>query len=168
MNWEVAGAIGEVVGAAAVVISVAYLAFQIKQQTEQSRLAASRELGEQLGALFHTITADDQFATIYQKAVQDYDRLPNNERLRMSLLFQRIMRLLEQQYLHISKGNINPAHFESVSKAYDEWLTFPGVQSWWEGSRSFFEEEFRERIDNAIYEAKEQGYESSFKNPPSI
>jgi hypothetical protein len=33
MNWEAIGAVGEIVGAIAVVVTVGYLAFQIRQNT---------------------------------------------------------------------------------------------------------------------------------------
>ena len=39
MNWEIAGAIGEIVGAMAVVLSLVYLAAQIRVQTRESKLA---------------------------------------------------------------------------------------------------------------------------------
>ena len=38
MNWEAIGAIGESIGAAAVVISLVYLAVQIRQSSAQTRL----------------------------------------------------------------------------------------------------------------------------------
>jgi hypothetical protein len=44
MNWEAFGAIGEILGAAAVVVSLAYLAIQIRRQNEESRLAAMHEI----------------------------------------------------------------------------------------------------------------------------
>ena len=47
MNWEIAATIAEGIGAAAVAISLAYLASQIHRQTEQSRLAATREIAPQ-------------------------------------------------------------------------------------------------------------------------
>ena len=38
------GNISEIIGSAAVVISVVYLAFQVRKQTEEARLAATRDL----------------------------------------------------------------------------------------------------------------------------
>ena len=35
MNWDAIGAVGEVVGAAAVVVTLAYLAVQIRRNTRQ-------------------------------------------------------------------------------------------------------------------------------------
>lgn len=44
MNWDAIAAVGEIMGALAVVVSVAYLAVQIRKQTAESRLTAAREL----------------------------------------------------------------------------------------------------------------------------
>ncbi|MCJ7451002.1 MAG: hypothetical protein MUO39_00800 [Steroidobacteraceae bacterium] len=44
MNWAAIGAIGEIVGAMAVVVSLVYLAIQIREQNKESRLAAMHEI----------------------------------------------------------------------------------------------------------------------------
>ena len=44
MNWEAIGAIGEIIGAAAVVVSLIYLATQIRTQNNEARLAATHEI----------------------------------------------------------------------------------------------------------------------------
>jgi hypothetical protein len=38
MNWDAIGAIGEVVGALGVVVTLAYLAIQIRQNTDSARV----------------------------------------------------------------------------------------------------------------------------------
>jgi hypothetical protein len=40
MNWEAIGAIGELIGAVVVVVSLVYLAAQVRQDTEQARLSS--------------------------------------------------------------------------------------------------------------------------------
>ena len=163
MNWDAAGAIGEVIGATAVVISVGYLAIQIRRQTDQARLAATREIAEQHFDIVNRIIDDESIADLYLRAVQDFDSLPNIERVRASFLFQRLMRVLEEQYLHIEKGHIDPAFFKSMDKTFFEWLTFPGVHAWWEGNNGFFEDGFRRRMDKQFLAAKARGYSSTFK-----
>ena len=45
MSWEAIGAIGEIVGAAAVVLSLVYLGRQIEHQNRESRIASMHEMG---------------------------------------------------------------------------------------------------------------------------
>jgi hypothetical protein len=163
MNWDAAGAIGEVIGAAAVVISVIYLAVQVRRQTDQARLAATRELAGIYNETLTRLIDDPSLGEIWLKAASGYADLPNNERLRIASYYQRLLRFMEQQHLHVSKGHIDPSFFQSLNLTYFEWLRFPGMQQWWDVSRDLFEEGFRARVDAQMAEAKEQGYSSSFK-----
>ncbi len=81
MNWDAIGAVGEIIGAAAVVISVIYLAIQIKRQTDQARLAATRELAVAWNEILRLPIEDEKFADLFLKAAPGYHALPNNERL---------------------------------------------------------------------------------------
>ena len=168
MNLELAGVVSEIIGAAAVVISVVYLAVQIRQQTVQSRLAATREVAAQWNDILNHAIEDDTFIEVYLRGVRDYESLPNSERLRVAFIFQRMMRLLEELFLHIEKGQIEPVIFESMNRALHEWLTFPGTQKWWELSKELFEEGLQIKVDNLIAVAKEKGYDSSFKRENEI
>jgi hypothetical protein len=46
MNWEALGAIGEIVGAVAVIVTLRYLAVQIRGGCELERLASSWRLAD--------------------------------------------------------------------------------------------------------------------------
>ncbi len=75
MNWDAIGAVGEIFGVAAVVISVVYLAAQIKSQTAESRLAATRDLAGKRAEIMKLVGADDAVAEILIKAIRDYNSL---------------------------------------------------------------------------------------------
>lgn len=46
MNWDAIGAIGEIIGATAVVVSLFYLATQIRVQNRESRIASIHQVVE--------------------------------------------------------------------------------------------------------------------------
>ena len=163
MNWDAIGAIGEMIGASAVVISVVYLALQIRKQTHESRLAATRELNNQNVQSQTVITENAEIASIYLKAVRDYESLPDLDRLRISLQFQRNFRMLEQQFLHIKSGNVEASYLESVNKAYREWLVFPGVKQWWKLSKHHFDSGFCAYIEQEMQAGEQEEYASTFQ-----
>ena len=172
LNWNAAGALAEIIGAAAVVISVVYLAVQVKKQTQEARLAATRDLSDQGNQVLDRISSDLTLVATYGRAVQDYKSLPTAERLWTSLIFQRACRVMEQQLLHTKKGNVDPVYFESFQNAFLEFLTFPGAQEWWQDSSSLFSADFRRYVDEQMIDAKAKGYSSTFKsetnNPATI
>lgn len=164
MNWDAVGAIGEIVGASAVVISVIYLALQVKRQTEQAKLAATREISDQLDGMLSSFTEHPALSSLYLNAVQDFTGLDNEDRIKATFLFQRFARIYEQQCIHVEQGHFDPAFFESVDKTFFEWLTFPGVQQWWARNKGFFESSFEARVDRLLVQARQQGYDSSFSH----
>ncbi len=74
MNWDAIGAIGEATGAIAVLITLIYLAVQLRQNTEQARQAnmiaradISAQVRQRYDALWHQLSADPQLAVAFNK-----------------------------------------------------------------------------------------------------
>ena len=160
---EQGAALAEIVGALAVVASVCYLAVQIKKQTEESRLAATRDLATHYQDILNTLVVTDGLMEIYLQGVRDYKSLPEIERLKVALIFQKTIRAMEQQFIHTKKSGVDDSYFLSANLAFEEFLTFPGVQQWWEINAKHFEPEFRLQVDGKLEVAKERGYNTSFK-----
>ena len=78
MNWEAAGAIGEIVGAIGVIGSIAYLAFQIGQTNRISRSSVVRELQQQYLDFYSVILENDDFARLIRR-LADPDYKPEDE-----------------------------------------------------------------------------------------
>jgi len=160
MNW---GNISEIIGTVAVVVSVIYLAFQVRKQTEEARLAATRELSAQFQDTLRLYIEDEKFNEIYRNGIADYEALEEGDRLRFSMALVSSFRVLEQQYLHISRGNVDADYFRSMDLGYGEILKFPGIQRWWDFTKHSFEEGFRAHIDKRIREADLSTHPSTFR-----
>lgn len=79
MNWEVAGAIGEIVDAFAVVVSLVYLAIQIRNQNVEAKAATVQEV---LRTNADTISQlqDPDLARIWITGLNDVSKLSNVDR----------------------------------------------------------------------------------------
>jgi len=163
MNWDAIGAIGENIGALAVVISVIYLGIQIRKQTAESRLAATRELSNSYQASLELAFRDKELSSLYLEATQNYDELPRDDRYRVAMAIQSIMRMFEQHHVHIQHHKVEQAFIDSINLSFEEWLTFPGIQRWWELTSDMFEPRFREYVDQLVEKAKVRGHSSTFK-----
>ena len=130
---------------------------------EESKLAATRDLASQFQTGLDLLVQDKELCASWGRAVQDYLGLPDDERLRIALVLQRLTRVLETQFLHARNENVDSSYFESIKLGYFEGLTFPGYQQWWELTRDIFDEQFRGYVDELIVEAKKREYSSSFK-----
>ena len=106
MNWEAIGAVGEIVGAAAVVVTLVYLARQIGQHTAMTRVAASSERVERDYEIASSIIESREVAEIWAKGDLEFDSLDDIDRLRLMfferraiVLWHHLFRMREQNLL---------------------------------------------------------------------
>jgi len=85
MNWDALGAIGEVVGAFAVVATLVYLAFQIKQSTAATTSASMHSLLGDWREFCRGWAANTAFVTLHRKGSQNFDSLNPDEKYQFFL-----------------------------------------------------------------------------------
>jgi hypothetical protein len=81
VNWEAAGAIGEIVGAAAVVVSLVYLASQIRTQNREARAASVHQVMHEYSNSISRLH-EPAMADLWVAAIEDFGSLSSSERLR--------------------------------------------------------------------------------------
>ena len=68
MNWEAIGAVGEVVGAIAVLATLLYIVAQIRLSNRIAIASSETSIRSSFGQLNEAIFGDTEFATIMSKA----------------------------------------------------------------------------------------------------
>jgi hypothetical protein len=107
MNWEAIGAVGEVLGAGAVMITLGYLAVQIRQSTQAMQNSA---LGTTLD--FHgNFDRNERYIALLMKS-QRKEELTPEERAHMVERFLTIMRELESIWYQRQQGTLSPEQFQ--------------------------------------------------------
>ena len=159
------GDLGDFLGGIGVIVTLVYLAIQIRKQTLEAKLAATRELAEQGLHLMAHITTDFETTAAYGKGVQNYEELPDDQRLWVAIQFQQWCRVMEQYVLHTEHSNVDPVYFESFTNVFAEGMTYPGFQQWWRKSHNLFSEKFQAYVEDGLSGGKKKGYKSSFKKP---
>lgn len=71
LTWEIAGVLGELVGAAAVVVTLIYLAKQVRHSLDYARADAIQSSNAQYIQVFSQLTQDSDMAAVYSKALKD-------------------------------------------------------------------------------------------------
>jgi len=68
MNWEMISAVGQMLGAVGVIISIIYLAAQIRNQNKESRRAAMNVLTTHWSDLNKSLVDDPDFAALCNRS----------------------------------------------------------------------------------------------------
>ncbi len=78
MNWDVIGAVGEIIGALAVVATLIYLAIQIRENTRASKSEAFRDSVAVWNDVFEMLASAD--SELVMKALVSYQSLEGHEK----------------------------------------------------------------------------------------
>ncbi len=153
MSLEDLGNLGEFVGAIAVVITLVYLALQIRQNTahlsqntravQLSALQANVESGNRVREL---LILNPEVAELYLKGLQGYSQLDRPERLRFGMLVENLLGALQASYDRYVGLEIDPGRVEGIAKMLDSMLVYPGVREWWSRNRADQRSEFHELV----------------------
>ena len=71
MNWEIAGSLGEIIGALAVVISIVYLARQVTQANKTGKAATTLEASKLLSEWHGRLNQTPELAYLFIKGASD-------------------------------------------------------------------------------------------------
>ena len=157
MDWNFAAVIAQIVGTLAVVISVLYLALQIRAQIRESRLNATRELAKDFRDLLADVGRDEELFSLFRRSLKDYDGLSDDDRSRIHMCFYlRIFGLHEQIYLHFRHKNIDKLFLISMQNRFADIVQTPGFRAWWRRNGDAYTVEFQDYVQTLI-SVKEPG-----------
>ncbi|MFT4563214.1 MAG: hypothetical protein ACI9BW_002968 [Gammaproteobacteria bacterium] len=147
MNWEAISAVGEILGATGVIVSLVYLATQIKTQNQESRLAAMHEISVGFRDATSRITEGD-LADIWVRSLKDYDGLEESERLKLIIAITAIIRAWEEAFIQHQTGHLETRIWQTITKYHGFILGSIPVARVWEIRKAYFDDQFREYVDN--------------------
>src|SRR5258707_8513953 len=91
--------LGQIIGALAVVISLFYVASQIRQNTNAVRSATVQTVHEHFAKWYHLVAADDELSQIVAKGLRDYESLSEKERVRFIAAFMSFLSYSQNAFL---------------------------------------------------------------------
>ena len=146
MSWDAIGAIGEIVGAIAVVLSLGYLAVQIRNQNTESRNSAMHDISSGWRAASEQFT-DEGLATIFIKANHDFDSLTEVEALRFVAGVHGIFRVYEEAYNQHRQGRLDAQLWDAMNHQYASYLAAPAFHKYWELRGFQYNTDFRAYVE---------------------
>jgi hypothetical protein len=142
--------IGEIIGAVTVVLSLIYLAVQIRQSTKAQRTENHSRALDRLAAMQSSLSQDDEFSLMFSKGAVDTSKLTPRERIRFTWSLYEAFGAFEFMF-HASKTDAIPEEvWRRWSYAVAWWLTFPGVQAWWSSKPLPFTDSFTSFVESLL------------------
>ncbi|MGR8950046.1 MAG: hypothetical protein ACU84Q_18540, partial [Gammaproteobacteria bacterium] len=129
MNWDALGAIGELVGAAAVVLTLGYLAVQIRQSSKSSRQQSYNDLVTRRSDIYNKMVESEDFTALAISGMRG-DSMNEIEAQRFTAWMLNYVSHIQDVYLQHRNGVVE----ESVWSAERQFLAvmkgLPGCVEW--------------------------------------
>ena len=142
MNWEAIGAIGEVLGAAGVVITLAYLAVQMRLSNRLAKRAAVQGLLASRVEMNRFLASDPVLLDLVEKGAESPDDLDEGEWSRFRAFISTAIRHYEAIFLDNQVGLLPPGVWRSQESSMKRSMSQPGVQRILRELESDFDEAF--------------------------
>ena len=152
MDWDAVGAIAETVGVVAVVISLVYVAMQIKQSTEEAITARTQNLIEANSQANAMVAADDDLANIIMSGLFNYGELPPAQQLRFGAYMFALFANYDFAYHQYLAGKIEPVFWANMEYEMPVFINLPGAREWWDRDKVRFSEAFAKFMDERMTE----------------
>jgi hypothetical protein len=151
VNWEAIGAVGEVVGAIAVVVTLVYLTIQLKQNTQSAQNSAWQSIIRVLTDLDVTEATDPQLSAFIRLAESSPDELPEDQYWKFTKIAEARLGTFEYAYLATNKGTIDSYYWEAIRPYAENYMRKPGYRRFWaEASEAVYHPEFITYINSVI------------------
>ncbi len=154
MNWEAISAIGQIVGALAVVISVLYLAREVRSNARATRHASMRSASDALTGWLQQLAVHPHLAELYYRGIHEFESLEGADLVRFSALMNQLFRNVQDRYYEHLEGHLDPRVWHELEGGIRDVNGYPGVQAWWRSRSHWFAEEFAKLINQQQQTAK--------------
>ncbi len=135
MNWEAIGAIGEILGAIAVLVTLVYLAAQIRQNSRFVRAATYHSTSRARNEFNFAVAMTPELSALLVRARDDSTSFDAEERQRFNSLMWGFFNLFEDSLMQRTNGLLTRESWESTRWAMADMLSSPGVRDWVQRNR---------------------------------
>ena len=153
MNIQDLGSIGELIAALATLLTLGYLAIQLKQNTSALKSQTFQQSSMDMSLTANSVSSDGELAKIIIKAENGIDSLSSDEQLRFHFWMLVAVRRFEAIYIQALYGSIEKDRIEGFETSILSLLSNVGNE-WWNLTKSAFSNDFIGYVDGNINSGK--------------
>ena len=147
MNWDAIGAVGEVIGAVAVVATLLFVARDIRQNSRSLSIAALRDTTAQWNHWSNMIASSSDLADIVVKGNKAFSSLSESEMLRYGAYAQSFFDNVES-YRSLVVDHKAEKDLDVLASIVERRMSVPGFAAWWSENTADYDVDFVAWVDN--------------------
>jgi hypothetical protein len=147
MTLQTLANLGEFISGIVVIISLLYLALQIRQNTLSQRTDTYARALDRIATMQARMSERGEFTDILIKGVADHRQLTQRERTQFTWMFYEMFGAFEFMHDQNHSGSLPEAVWQRWADTLLWWMAFPGVQAWWDSRPTPFTPAFTQFIE---------------------
>lgn len=149
MSLELLVAVAQIAGSIAVVVTVAVLALQVRENTKNSRMMGQQLVDDGWIEVARLVAQDAEITRIYREGMKDLRALGPDDQWRFGALMQIVFSSSQNAYLfgdEIQKSRMN-------SRLADNFMLRQlGPRQWWPRAKDLYHPDFQAYMDKRLEE----------------
>ena len=150
MTLDLIVAISQLIAAVGVILSLIFLAVQLRQNTRAVRSASIQNLVESPADTAQANVDNEYVVPIMLKANAGPERLSEEELARLHFWFVMAFRRFEGVYFQRKLGLVDSAIIDGFERSHLSILASRTGQAWWSGAKSIFNSGFVSYVDERL------------------
>ncbi|MGI9341397.1 MAG: hypothetical protein ACR2QV_01010 [Gammaproteobacteria bacterium] len=162
MSFQDLGALGELIGAVAVVASLVYLAIQIRQNTralemslKSTELAAFERNVDSGNRIREMFILNPEVAELYADGLKHFAKLEPSEKLRFGMILSNMFSAFQGAYVRQLTYKNDPQAFAGSIGVLDKLLALRSVRDWLDEAEPDWRPEFAALVNERLRAVRE-------------
>ena len=151
MNWDALGAIAETIGVLGVIVTIGYLAVQVRQSNRQEAVHGVSAAAKEFVNAYAAATADEVNAENFRAGLNQFDELSRNDKAmfhsKMQLLASGLYQVMA---MYESSMLVDEDLFSKSESLFLSFVLSPGGNQWWQAYKHLPPEPFKARIESRL------------------
>ncbi|HSM35091.1 MAG TPA: hypothetical protein VK837_01730 [Longimicrobiales bacterium] len=152
MAWDLdtLAKLGEFVGGSFVVVTLIYLAYQVRQNTQSLRSENYARVLERMSTLQSRLAADPDVNRVIAVGADDPAKLSPSDRMRLGWALYELFGAAEFMH-HMNRNRALPAEvWERWDASLAWWLSHVGIRRWWEAKPAPMSTSFEAHVEDVL------------------
>lgn len=150
MSLEQLGLIANIVGAISIVVSLLYLAIQIKDNARSSRSAAVTDATTAMQAFYQELGSNPASCKLFLEAVTNPNALSEQDQFQYVMLMHSCFLGFQRSFFLAREGTLDVALRDSIGTAMHAINRTPGMHLYWRQRKAYFQPEFVDWVEGLL------------------
>jgi hypothetical protein len=163
MNWDAIGAIGDLVSGLGVIVTLGYLAAQIRQNTRSVQGSATQAYTQIVQTELHWA---HEITPLWVRSLQRPELLTAEDEWDLGLFLRAFFITRQNEYFQVQKGLLDRTFADATAQAIRLILSMEWAKAWWHANgRGWLTPAFSSHVESLLDQQPPSGLDTLLHTP---